>query len=290
MKTILVPTDFSKHADWALRLAATVAAKANAKILLLHVVEHPGSNSFNVEGQISVDAGWEDKLYTLKLIERARQQLAQLTQNFPQGNIEIKTLLRMGNPFHAISTEVTEKGADLVVMGATGESDLDQLTYGSITDKAIRLLKCPVLTVSEDPGDKPFGNIVYATAMEEREQNFGFVVKRIQELFGATVHLVRVNTLADFRPDREVRPLMQKFTDKLKLAKYTLNTPGDLDAETGISHFATHVSANLICMATHGYRGIRLLLSGSVAENVIRHTRKPVFTWVMRDEAFEQPG
>lgn len=287
MKTILVPSDFSKHAQWALRLASTIAAKANAKILLLHVVEHPGSDSFNVEGQISVDSGWEDKLYTLKLIERARQQLALNMQHIVQGGVEIKTLLRMGNPFHAISTEIVDKEADLVVMGATGESELAQLTYGSNTDKVIRLVKCPVLTVNEDPGDKPFGNIVYATAMSEREKNFGYVVKRIQDIFGATVHLVRVNTLADFKPDREVRSLMQEFVGKLKLEKYTLNTPGDLDAETGIVHFAKQVDASLICMATHGYRGIKLLLSGSVAENVIRHTRKPVLTWVMRDEENE---
>ena len=37
MKTILVPTDFSDHALFALKIAASIARKINAKINLVHV-------------------------------------------------------------------------------------------------------------------------------------------------------------------------------------------------------------------------------------------------------------
>lgn len=57
MKTILVPTDFSKRAKWALKFASRIAKQAKARVLLLHIVEHPSSDSFNVEGQVAVDAG-----------------------------------------------------------------------------------------------------------------------------------------------------------------------------------------------------------------------------------------
>lgn len=284
MKTILVPTDFSQHAQWALRMAATIAKHANGTILLLHIVEHPIGDSFNVEGQVATDEGWEDKLYTLKLIERAKKQLAAAVAGLDAQGIATRTILRMGNPFHAISSEILDQEADLVVMGAVGQSELKELTYGSTTDKVIRLVKCPVLTVNEDPGDKPFGDIVYATVLGEAEKSFGYVVKRIQELFGSKVHLVRINTLSNFIPDRQVRPVLKEFAATLGLNNFTTHAPADLDAETGIVHYASDVNASLICMATHGYRGLKLLFMGSVAENVIRHTRKPVLTWVMREE------
>ncbi|MEA3438448.1 MAG: universal stress protein, partial [Thermodesulfobacteriota bacterium] len=43
MKTILVPTDFSEHALNALKVAAQVAKKINAKIVLAHVNVFPTS-------------------------------------------------------------------------------------------------------------------------------------------------------------------------------------------------------------------------------------------------------
>lgn len=282
MKTILVPTDFSNYAQWALRMAAKIAKQAKCQVTLLHVVEHPGNDSFNVEGQIAVGAGWEDKLYTLKLIEHAKKQLAEGAYYLAQEGIETRTVLRMGNAFHGISTEVLEQEADLVVMGSAGESMIDELIRGSNTDKVIRLSKCPVLTVHEDPGSDMFKDIVYATSLAENENSFGYVVKRMQELFGSTVHLVRINTSMNFQPDRIVKPAMVAFAGKLQLKNYTLNMCSDLDEETGIIHFASNIGAGLICMTTHGRSGLSYLFLGSVAESVVRHTRKPVLTLVIR--------
>lgn len=45
MKKILVPTDFSEHAEYALRVAAQIAKKVNAEIFLLHMLELPSQMS-----------------------------------------------------------------------------------------------------------------------------------------------------------------------------------------------------------------------------------------------------
>lgn len=280
MKTILVPTDFSKHAQWALRMAANIARPAESLVTLLHVVEHPGNDSFNVEGQTTVDAGWEDKLYTLKLIERARKQLATAADFLADKGIESKIVLRMGNAYHGISTEILQQEADLVVIGSAGESLRDELIHGSNADKVIRSSRCPVLTVHEDPGNESFKDIVYATSLAEHEQAFGYVVKRLQNLFGSTVHLLHVNTPVNFLPDRLTKPAMVAFGNKLQLNNYTINMCSDLDEQTGIIHFSASIRAGLICMATHGYKGLSYLFLGSIAESVIRHTRKPVLTLV----------
>nr|WP_309597440.1 universal stress protein [Flavobacterium davisii] len=41
MKRILVPTDFSQHAEYALKVAAQFARKHNAEIYLIHLLELP---------------------------------------------------------------------------------------------------------------------------------------------------------------------------------------------------------------------------------------------------------
>lgn len=282
MKTILVPTDFSKHAQWALQLAMKIAKRAKSQILLLHVVEHPISDSFNVEGQISVDQGWEDKLFTMKLIEHGRAQLLEAGDRLAVEGIEARIALKMGNPFHGIRTEILEQQADLVIMGASGHSTFQDLTQGSNSDKVVRYSKCPVLTVHEEPADDALKTIVYATSLVEGEREFGYVVKRMQELFQSTVHLVRINTPMNFQPDHIVKPAMIQFARKLLLENYTLNMTSDWDEEKGIINFASGVKANLICMATHGYRGLSHLFMGSIAEDVVNHTTKPVLTFVIR--------
>ena len=67
MKKILVPTDFSKPATIATDVAIDIAKKSGAELTLLHVIEEAVCNSLNVEGQVSADAGWEEKIFTLKL-------------------------------------------------------------------------------------------------------------------------------------------------------------------------------------------------------------------------------
>lgn len=282
MKTILVPTDFSQHAQWAVKMAVKLAKRAKSQILLLHVVEHPIGDSFNVEGQIGVDKGWEDKLFTLKLIEKGRDQLSATADMVSAEGIEVRIALRMGNPFHGIRTEILEQEADLVIMGASGHSTFEEFTRGSNTDKVVRYAKCPVLTVHEEPQDDVFKDVVYATSLVESERDFGYIVKRMQELFGSTIHMVRINTPLNFQPDNTVKPAMILFARKLQFQNYTLNMFSDWDEEKGIIHFASCVGASMICMATHGYRGLSHLFIGSIAEDVVNHTSKPVLTYVIR--------
>jgi nucleotide-binding universal stress UspA family protein len=61
MKSILVPTDFSKPSFVAAEVAVDIAKKAGSKVVFLNVVEEATDGSFNVEGQVS-QGGWEDKL------------------------------------------------------------------------------------------------------------------------------------------------------------------------------------------------------------------------------------
>src|SRR5688572_32928525 len=102
MKKILVPTDFSKPAMIAADVAADIAKRANAELTLLHVVEEAVGNSLNVEGQVSADSHWEERLFTMKLIEKAKKQLAKLVEDSRFDGIKLKQELRIGSPYHGM--------------------------------------------------------------------------------------------------------------------------------------------------------------------------------------------
>lgn len=280
MKKILVPTDFSKPAQWALEVATKVAKKAKGQIVLLHIVEQPTSESFNAEGQIAVGEGWENKLFTLKLIEKNRRQLEEAARTAEEAGVLVTCKLMLGNPFHGMKSVIAEHDVDLVVMGTSGRSKFEEMIVGSNTERVVRYAKCPVLTVHEKPSEADFTNIVYATSMNENEKTFADVVKKAQEMYKANIHLVRINTPMNFQPDHVTMKIMKDFAKKLNLQKYTINVFSDRSEEEGILHFAATINADLIAMATHGRTGFAHVLVGSIAEDVVNHASKPVLTFV----------
>jgi len=149
MKKILVPTDFSKTAQTAVGVAADVARKAGAELIMLHVVEEASGSSFNVEGEAKYGGDSEETFFTLKLIERAKKQMAKALEDSKLAGLKVRQELRVGSAFHGMTTIIAEKKVDLVVMGTAGSSDLENMVIGSNTEKVVRTSHCPVLVVNK---------------------------------------------------------------------------------------------------------------------------------------------
>jgi nucleotide-binding universal stress UspA family protein len=280
MKKILVPTDFSKPGMAALETAVELAKKSGASVTLLHVVEQAMSESYTISGEGHPDES-EERRFTYEMIKKSRLMLEKQVMDPRFKNVTLTGELKLGNPYHGIRAIITDHKPDLVVMGTRGNGSLERMIIGSTTERVVRHMDCPVLTVHKKPLNFSFKNIVYATTMSEEEQAFSRVVRRMQEMFGATVHLVRINTPADFQRDRSVKKFMHQYAKMIGLKNYTLNVYSDLSAEEGIIYFADDIKADMICMATHGRTGFAHVLAGSVAEDVVSHSRRPVLTHVI---------
>jgi nucleotide-binding universal stress UspA family protein len=201
--------------------------------------------------------------------------MAKLVDDSRFDGVRVKQELRIGSPYHGMNTIITEKKFDLIVMGTAGRSDLEQMIIGSNTEKVVRKSHCPVLTMHNKPASKDFKNIVYATSMEKDEEVFSRVV-----LYDATIHLVRINTPGNFQRDVVVKKYMQDYAKKLQLKNFTINVFNDVSEEEGIIYFADSIDADLIAMATHGRTGFAHVLAGSIAEDVVSHSKRPVLTFV----------
>jgi nucleotide-binding universal stress UspA family protein len=282
MKKILVPTDFSKPAQIAIDVAVDIAKKANGQLILLHVVEEASGTSFNITGEVDVSGGWEDKLFTMKLIERSKKQMAKLFEEVKATGVKVKRELRIGTAFHGMRDIIAEQKVDLVVMGTAGHSKLEEMIIGTNTEKVVRHSKVPVLTVHKKPVTTEFRNIVYATSMSKDEEVFSRIVRSTQQLYDSTIHLVRINTPGNFQRDAVVKKSMQDFAKKLQLKNFTINIFNDLSEEEGIIYFADSIDADLIAMATHGRTGFAHVLAGSIAEEVVSHSKRPVLTFVTK--------
>src|SRR6267154_4333017 len=281
MKKILVPVDYSKTSTTAFDVAFEIAKKSGAEIIAMNVVEEVTTESYRVTGEWH-KADWEDRVFTFELLKKSKAQLEKLVKDPKYDAVKITGEQRVGNPYHGITTIVTEKKVDLVVMGTRGHTKLEEMVIGTNTEKVVRHARCPVLTVQKKPATTDFKSIVYATAMSPEEEVFSRFVKKTQQMYGSTIHLVRVNTPANFQRDVTVKSAMEKFAKKLGLKNYTINIFNDISEEMGVIYFGESIEADLIAMATHGRTGFAHVMAGSIAEDVVGHSKRPVLTFVVK--------
>lgn len=277
MKKILVPTDFSKQAANALELAYNIAKNQSAELIVLNVVEDATVTSVHYTGDLDIP-NMEDKLFVVRMVEKAKKELAAIEDKF--SDITVKSHLRIGNPYHNIKDYVSEENVDMIVMGTKGSSGLEEFLIGSNAEKVVRHAKCPVLTIHDKVETFDFKNIVYATGLQEDENECIRVIKDLQDTYNAKIHLLRVNTPNNFESDRYSLPALEEYAKKCGLSNYEVHVYNEATEEEGIIYFADYIKADMIAMATHGRTGLAHLLTGSIAEDVVNHSKRPVLTFV----------
>lgn len=278
MKNIFCPTDFSEQANHAVEAGYYLARQFGADLHLFNVVEAEDEVDFNVTGP-STNLQSMDDVFFLKLIDMTKKRMAELENTTGLEDIKVTSEIKIGSPSKIIFKEIESGKYDMVVMGTKGVSGFSEVLIGSNAEKIVRKSKVPVLSVKNFVEESNFKRIVYASTFSEDEEMVVNSLKTIQEAFNSTIHLVRVNTPNNFQPDWVTMQQMDEFVRKFKLEQYTFNIYNDAIEEDGIIYFAEEMDAGMIAMATHGRTGFAHLLSGSIAEDVVNHSKRPVFTY-----------
>jgi len=141
-KTILVPVDFSEGSTAALNYATGLAAKLDAKIVLLNVI---GVQVLGAEYGMPVAAEAIEMIY-----DTNQKALDQLVATNKDKASFARTLLETGDPRTMIEAVARKLGTDLIVMGTHGRRGLRRFLIGSVAESVVRTAPCPVLLVRMD--------------------------------------------------------------------------------------------------------------------------------------------
>lgn len=274
MKKILVPVDFSETSLEAFRFAVSIAKKSNGAVHVLHVVELPVL--YDSAAVLSFE-----EAYMADLKKDVEKRFAKLKEKIVRDSgVTVKFQVEYGGLVQVIRRKIPETKADLVVIGTSGAKGLKDFTIGSNTEKIVRTSPVPVLSLKR--GIKQVKNIVFPTTPDLTMEELTMEVKELQNFFGATLHVLYVNTPARFKTDRQISQEMSDFSKRFMLKNYTVNTVNDISEEAGIMSFARDVKADLIAMRTHGRRGIAHFANGSIAEDVVNHIDCPIWTFLVK--------
>lgn len=269
MKNILVPTDFSDHGFYALKVAASIAKKIKATINLVHVFDHP----------LKEFGGYPyyDKLFQ-EIKTKAEDQMSDLLRlKFLKG-VNVKKHLVTDVLIWEVINSDRFKNSDLIVMGSHGERGLSKVFIGSNTGKIVRLADSPVLTIKNEIEDFKIKNMVFASNFFEESYAVFKKIKFFADLYKAHIYLLKVITPKEFEPTPISQNLVNSFINKFDLKNYTINIYNSSNIEKGIIDFSDEINADLIAIETHGRTGFAHLINGSLAEDIATHEAKPVLS------------
>jgi nucleotide-binding universal stress UspA family protein len=140
IRTILVPTDFSEYADYALTWALQMAADSHAKLILFHAAVPISPLAFP-------DSVYLPELRRLEadLLADAEKRMAEFAGKKGSSAVVVETRVVVGEPVSEICQAVGREQADLIIMGSHGRTGLAHVLLGSVAERVIRHASCPVL-------------------------------------------------------------------------------------------------------------------------------------------------
>jgi universal stress protein A len=147
---IVVPVDFSTHADRAIDYALAMGTHFGACVELFHVVEDPfGSGGWGSEVYVSDLEGIRERA-----VKEAQALLEERRAAIPATSVPLVATVRMGHVAQTIVDYAAEVQADLIVMGTHGRTGVAHFIIGSVAERVVRVAPCPVLTVGARQTDK----------------------------------------------------------------------------------------------------------------------------------------
>jgi nucleotide-binding universal stress UspA family protein len=173
MTTVIVPTDFSATADNAAEYAVKMlTGNYDITLVLYHAYEKASEADF------------------------ATGTLNELKESLSlKGIVKIETRVEHSSDFiDSLDRLARHLDAQLIVMGISSKSKLEQIVFGSNTLKMVEKNACPVLIVPPDAEYTERKNVALTSDFKDVQKTTPVTpIKNILKLFNPSLHIVNVD-------------------------------------------------------------------------------------------------
>ena len=266
--SIVVPTDFSRKSEIAIRYACEIASSIGGEVHFLNVIEEP--YDFPSRVQEILEARIEENEENLSNMIRDLHSVDEFRI------IKMKGVVKTGKVLTTTRQVAQEHNHNLIVIGLGGEADLKKVLYGSITNNLLMTSDIPVLAISKHIDYRELKTMLFATDMRKRDIKH---IKKMREFcfdIGVTLKLIHIaegNTEAD-------DDLVKGFNKKLK--KITKNPGAEVimhraDSFTeGITEYIGRDKHTLLVMTRYKKKFWEWLLSNSTVKSIAQMASVPL--------------
>ncbi|OLT41628.1 hypothetical protein BAY59_34175 [Prauserella coralliicola] len=268
VRRVLVATDLSEQAGLAVRRAAQLAAERDARLSAVNV-QPAGLNE--------------------ELSEFAHARLRSHLDRFITSTVT-EAVVRHGHVAYEILAEVTDRDADLLVVGAHGGHRLTSPVLGSTPGNLVRASPVPVLVVKSPP-DGEYRTVVLAvdsTAVSATAAHtagaltpyadhivvhFAVVVgETLMRMHGASEqHLAELREVSTEQVRVDIERVAAELTPAASRVVIASGRP-----QTRLPELSRHHAADLVAVGTGARSSLGYTLLGSVAQHVLRDASSDV--------------
>ena len=293
MKTILVATDFSEHAQLAGKYAIRLASMMDANLVCVHasIMSEAKPNAYEVaHGKLE-----EFRTHLQRQLGQRRRWLELLSDEAGRQGVKSQHHLVDGSPANAICAAAEEVKADLVILGSHGHTGFKRILLGSVAEKVVRICQCSVL-IARAPlvGEKGFHHILVPTDFSDSAQAaldqacalatadasvdvlhcwqaVGFAEGPVDAAAGpATIYSTIVESVTHESETRGAK-LIERVSRTGRKAAFHLFHGRPTAGVQSFLEDQEH-AYDLVAVGTHGRTGLPRLLLGSVAEVTVRYS------------------
>jgi nucleotide-binding universal stress UspA family protein len=282
LTTVLAGCDLSDPSDHALERAIAIALHHRAKLVLVHA-QASEADAGVVDNVVLEQLG---EVATAIRHEEARRLADKLAQVRALG-LDAEVISRLGPPDEVLAGAAHDEQSDLIVVGTHGHGGVSQLLLGSVATTVLRRAPCDVLVVRGAPVRATFAKPLVATDFSHAADK---AIDRAPNVLAAGAPLAVVHAwelpagswgaslLGQARfPWSSVRDgvlhAAQSRADQLTAAHHGAFAVELVQgpAAATVTREAERGGYDLIVVGSHGRRGFRRLLLGSIAETTVRH-------------------
>lgn len=274
MKTILVPTDFSKCSCNAINYATALANKSNAKIILLHVYHVPVPSPETSLNPLTISEFHEVNIKRMK-----KMTDFELIINDKPPILEIEYEAVAGFAVTEIIEAAKKHDAGLIVMGTQGASNLTEIIMGSITAHVIAKSTVPVLAVPLSAKYIGLNKIVLAADLHEIKNNSTLSpLLEIALLFDSEILIFSVLKSESDMPTAEQTFEYLNLDKYLERVTHSLHTEVSHHIPDAIEKFALENHADLLVTLPQKHNYLQLLFNKSSTRNLVFHSHTPLLS------------
>lgn len=288
VRRILVPVDFTVHAENAAEYALYIAGQLKSDIKLVNAYLDPmGTPQAYLESytyQLNIDSVIREvEEETHKSLEAMVGRLKKTLKEKGIKGVSISFDLFKGSAVDVILSEIEEYKPGMVIVGTRGNELEGIRTFGSVTGHLIQKSKIPVLAVPKGFNSKNFKapkRVLYATNFDETDFAALRRLVAFVKPFDAKIYCVHAAIEDANKVDevqlRKMRQYLYETMDTYNIECGLLET---MDIQTGIEDFIEDQNIDVLAVTTHKRNFITRMFKRSLTRKFLFHSRIPLLVF-----------
>lgn len=292
IRRILVPVDFTTHAENAAIYAVKVASTLKAEIKLINAYLDPmGTPQTYLESysyQLNIEKVIREvEEETYHSLDAMADRIKSFIKEKKIKDVKVRFDLFKGNAVDVILHEVEEYKPAMVIMGTRG-SELDKLrSFGSVTSHLVEKAKIPVLAVPKDYDASQFKapkNVLYATDFDTTDFSalrrlVSFVKPFNAKIFCVHAAFEEAEAMDELQMKR-IRNYLFESMDDYNIECGLLET---MDIQQGLEDFIDERNIDVLALTKHKRNFFMRLFKPSMTKKFLFQTHIPLLIFQSRN-------